>query len=148
MIAGVFTLASCSKNNVPQGNTSIQPLIDSKQYVFRAQTANPMTGRSIQLSYGYDLVIQEKRLVATLPYFGRAYNPDPNFAGIRFTSNNFLYTRSMNSNGGWEIVIKPEDVAEIQEMRLSISAEGYATLFINSTSRQPISFYGIIAGTS
>ncbi|RYF79669.1 MAG: DUF4251 domain-containing protein, partial [Chitinophagaceae bacterium] len=68
------------------------------------------------------------------------------FTGMRFTSTKFQYTSKSMSDGGWEIAIRPGDVPEVQDMQLNISADGYATLYITSTNRQAISYYGKIQG--
>ncbi len=137
-----FTFSACNKNMVPQDEIPTAQLISNKQYTFLAETANPVGGTSIRLSNGYDLVVKPDEVIATLPYYGRAYTADRNFAGIRFTSTRFTYNATASEKRGWDITIQPEDVPEIQEMRLTIHADGYATLYVISTNRQAISYYG------
>lgn len=134
--------AGCSKNAMPADAASYEKMIGAKDYVFLAETANPAGGTAIRLSYGYDLVIKPNEVIATLPYFGRAYTADRNLGGMRFTSKQYKYTASPGKEGSWEIVIEPQDAQDIQEIRLNISPDGYATLHITSTNRQPISYYG------
>lgn len=144
LVFAVFSFAACNKNNIPQDYTPVVQIINAKQYLFKAETANPMGGTAIRLSYGYDLVVKPGEIIATLPYYGRAYVADPNFTGMRFTSKKFTYNSSSNGKGGWDIIVRPADVPDVQEMQLSISEEGYGTLYITSTNRQPISYYGRI----
>jgi len=124
----------------------IKSLIDSQNYVFKAQSAMPMSGRTRQLTSDYDLTVTHSQVVSYLPYFGRAYTApiDPSQGGIQFTSKDFDYTVTEGKKGGWNVQIKPKDYRDVQQLSLSISSSGYATLQVTSTSRQAISFNGII----
>lgn len=123
---------------------AIQSLVESKNYVFRAQMALPQSGQPRNLTSIYDLKISSDAVVSDLPYFGRAYAPvDPNEGGIQFTSKDFTYTSKPKKKGGWEIAIKPNDIkADVRQMWLTITATGYATLRVIANNRNPISFSG------
>ncbi|HEY4061090.1 MAG TPA: DUF4251 domain-containing protein [Puia sp.] len=126
---------------------AIKQLVESQHYDFKAQTAMPMRGPTRQLTSDYDLKVTKEAIVSYLPYFGQAYTApiDPSKGGIQFTSKDFNYTITNGKKGGWDIRIKPKDYRDVQQLSLSISEDGYATLQVTSTSRQPISFYGMIA---
>ncbi|HEX6914218.1 MAG TPA: DUF4251 domain-containing protein [Chitinophagaceae bacterium] len=134
-------LTACSRMPLPQDNTTLNAAVTGKQYVFHATTANPAGGSPVRLSTGYDLVVSGDTVTATLPYYGRAYSADPDTGPIRFTTTNTRYTSTADDNG-WDIVIAPADVEGIQELRLALSGSGYGTLYVTSTNRQAISFYG------
>ncbi len=123
---------------------AIQSLVESKNYVFRAQMALPQSGQPRNLTSIYDLKISSDAIVSDLPYFGRAYAPvDPNEGGIQFTSKDFTYTSKPKKKGGWEITIKPNDIkADVRQMWLTITTTGYATLRVIANNRNPISFSG------
>jgi Domain of unknown function (DUF4251) len=123
---------------------AIQSLVESKNYVFRAQTALPQAGQARNLTSTYDLKITSDAIVSDLPYFGRAYAPvDPNEGGIQFTSKDFTYTSKPGKKGGWEIAIKPNDIkTDVRQMWLTITVDGYATLRVIGNNRNPISFNG------
>ena len=123
-------------------------LVESQNFVFKAQTALPMGGRSRNLTGDYDLRVSKDAVVSYLPYFGRAYVApiDPSKGGIEFTSKDFSYTSVPGKKDGWTVTIKPRDYKDVQQLILSISSEGYASLQVVSTSRQAISFNGVIAG--
>jgi len=106
-----------------------------------------MGGRSIPMSAGYELIVNKQKVTTTLPYFGKAYLPpvDPTQGGFRFTSKKFRYNISNETKGGWDIQIIPEDVENVQELYLSVGADGYATLHVTSMNRQAISYYGYIS---
>jgi hypothetical protein len=125
---------------------AIKNLVDGQNYVFVAQSATPMSGRLRQLTSDYDMKVTKNSVITYLPYFGRAYQApiDPTKGGIQFTSKDFEYTATPGKKGGWNILIKPKDYQDVQQINLSISDGGYGTLQVISTSRQPISFNGII----
>jgi hypothetical protein len=126
---------------------SVKDLVESQDYVFKAQTALPMSGRTRNLTTDYDLQVSKASVVSYLPYFGRAYVApmDATKSALDFTSNDFSYTTTPGKKEGWTVTIKPKDYKEVQQMTLSISSDGYATLQVTSTNRQAISFNGVIA---
>ncbi|MHA4806557.1 DUF4251 domain-containing protein [Flavitalea flava] len=126
--------------------TAIKNLVDSQSYVFKAQSAMPMSGRTRQLTSDYDLKVTKSSIICYLPYFGRAYSApiDPTQGGIQFTSKDFDYTVTARKKGGWDVQIKPKDKRDVQQLSLSISQDGYASLQVTSTNRQMISFNGYI----
>jgi hypothetical protein len=148
----IVALLFSSNNSMAQDSkkekklAAIKALIDSQNYVFKAQSAMPMSGATRQLNYDYDVKVSKDTINSYLPYYGRAYTApmDPTQGGIHFISKDFEYTVTPGKKQGWDIVIKPKDVPEVQMMNLSVSSEGYATLQVTSTTKQPISFNGII----
>lgn len=125
---------------------AIGELVKSRQFVFKAQSASPTSGRTRQLTSEYGLWVKKDTVVSALPYFGRAYSApvDPTSGGINFTSTDFEYTETEGKKGGWQIEIKPKDNRDVQQMSLSISTSGYGTLQVRSNNRQNISFYGYV----
>ena len=52
-----------------------QQIVESKNYIFKAESVNPQRGRFRYLtSAEYDLVVTSDTVIAYLPYFGRAYS--------------------------------------------------------------------------
>ena len=125
---------------------AIREMVTNQQYTFKAQTASPLAGRLRQLTTEYDLKVTKEQIVAYLPYFGRAYSAplDPSKGGIQFTSKDFDYKLTERKKGGWNVSIKTKDIAEAQQMDLTIFSDGTASLQANSTNRQSISFSGYI----
>lgn len=130
----------------------VKSIVEAQNYVFSANYVNPsrMAGRS--LTSEYDLTITKDTIMAYLPYFGRAYVAPPygsTEGGIKFTNTHFTYTAKAGKKGGWSVTIKPtnkniSDGRDVQSMNLSISADGYASLQVISSNRDPISFNGTI----
>jgi hypothetical protein len=131
--------------------TAIKNMVDNKNYVFEANYALPMRGGQKQLTSDYDLRVSKDSIIAYLPYYGRAYMApvDPTEGGIKFTCTNFSYTTKLRKNGTWDITIKPRDKnitdwRDVQELTMNISPNGYASLQVVSSNRDPISFDGDI----
>lgn len=124
---------------------TVQQLVQSKNFVFRAQTVLPMSGASRQLTSEYDIRFLGDSVVSYLPYFGRAYSAAyGEGGGIKFTSKKFEYKAKQRRKGGWEISITPEDTKDVQQLNLTVSENGYASLQVTSNNRQPISYNGYI----
>jgi len=140
-----FTQCSTPKNALGN-NVDLQQLINSKNYTFLAQYAQPMSGRQIQLTTEYTLTIRNDSLISYLPYFGQAYVApiNPEDAGLTFTSTDFDYVATPARKGGYNIVIKPKNEEKANQMILTGTSSGYASLQVLSTTRQAISFRGTI----
>ncbi|MGK2863491.1 MAG: DUF4251 domain-containing protein [Chitinophagaceae bacterium] len=121
-------------------------LLESKKYVFSAESVNPQRGSVQYLTSGYDLVIKGDTVVASLPFFGRAYSApiSTDEAGIKFISTEFEYAVVKRKKNRWEIRIKPKDTPEVQELFLTIFNNNKASLRINSVRRESISYNGFI----
>jgi hypothetical protein len=126
---------------------SVKKMIDSKRFLFVAQTATPMSGQIRQLTTEYGLSLKKDTLESFLPYFGRAYSATIGSAGegIQFKSYKFDYILLESKKGMWEISLQPKDVSDSYRLNLSISKSGYGSLEVRSNSRQPISFQGYIS---
>jgi hypothetical protein len=125
---------------------AIKEMVNSQRYVFQAQSATTMKGRVRQLSPDYDLIIKKDSIESYLPYFGVAYTATigSTEGGIKFKTSDFDYSMEEAKKGGWNVTIKPKKIQDVTVMTISISKSGYATLQVNSNTRQMISFYGYI----
>lgn len=143
----MLTLFSSSSVLFAQQKTAdeIRKLVQSQNFVFKAEEANPARGGSKQLSAGYDLTITKNSIISYLPFFGRAQTAtlDPADAGIKFTSFRFDY-KTETGKKSWQIIIRPNDVSNVHEMYLNVYKNGTATLDVMNTSRDNISFSGYI----
>jgi len=124
---------------------TLKALLTNKTFVFKAQSAWPLQGTVVQLNPGFDMKVMTDSINTYLPYFGRSYAAGNNTTGgISFVSTKFEYKIKERAKGGWDITIKPGDTKDVDQLIYSISSNGYATLQVTSTSRQAISFYGIV----
>lgn len=118
--------------------------VESMNFTFVPQTAEPMSGRSVSLSSFFSLKVSKDTINSDLPYFGRAYSaPLPNEGGIKFISTDFDYTVSENKKG-WDITIVPKDNSKGYKLSLTLGQSGYGSLSVQQMNRQSISFYGKI----
>jgi hypothetical protein len=121
--------------------------IESKKFRFKAQSATPQRGRTINLTTEYFLQINNDSLSVELPYYGRAYSssyPGTN-SPLSFKSTHFSYVADTLKKGGWNIQIQPKDNTDVNKINLEITTSGYCTVRVSSNTRDMISFYGTIA---
>ncbi|HEY0041871.1 MAG TPA: DUF4251 domain-containing protein [Flavisolibacter sp.] len=137
-----FSFAHAQETN----EATLKNLLTGKSFIFKAQSAWPLQGTVVQLTPGFDMKMINDSINTYLPYFGRSYQAAYGGAnsGINFTSTKFDYKLKEKEKGGWELIIKPSDAKEINQLIYSISKNGYATLQVTSLNRQAISYYGII----
>lgn len=124
--------------------TEVKQLIESKNYVFVAESATPLSGSFIRLTSIYFLKINKDSLDSHLPYFGVAFRAPMGTteSPLSFTSTDFDYSIKESRNAGFQIKIRINKPSDPDLMILSVSSSGYATLTVNSMHRQSISFYG------
>jgi mannitol-1-phosphate/altronate dehydrogenase len=149
LMAFVFTVTAYGqdkKDEKEAKKNAIQNMVTAQHYAFKAQNAQPLAGANRQLTTEYDVKVTKSDITSFLPYFGRAYSAPINSqgGGIQFSSKSFEYTLTDRKKGGWDVLIKPKDAPEVQQLSLGITEEGYATLQVISTNRQPISFTGYL----
>ncbi len=142
------TAQTTRKEKKAAKEAAIKQNVDNRNYTFIANTVLPLRGHTRYLTSEYDLRITKDSVIAYLPYFGQAYFDvaynDPDKAGIKFTSTHFSYVVNEKKKNGWEIVIKPTDVRNTNSLVLNISTDGYASLSVNSTNRDFITFDGYL----
>lgn len=124
----------------------ISNMISARNFTFIAERVNPFRGMSRNLTSLYDVKIKKDTLDSFLPYFGRAYQApiDPSKGGIMFKSLDFSYSVTVKSKDEWLIYIEPKDNSDVQQFIFQIFGNGKATLNIQNTHRDPISFFGHI----
>ena len=147
LIVFALLLASAAVTNAQEKNeASAQQLIESKNFVFKAETVTPTRGRFRQLTSEYDLVVAVDTVTAFLPYFGRAFSApiNPSEGGIKFTSSKFEFGTEKRKKDGWEIIITPKDAQDVQTLYLTVFENKRAQLRVNSLNRESITFNGYI----
>ena len=124
----------------------IQQAVETKNFIFKAESVTPQRGKMRQLTPEYDVVLRPDTIISFLPYFGRAFTApiNPSEGGIKFTSTRFNYVVSQKKKGRWEITIRPKDVTDVRELYLTVFDNGRASLMVNSNNRETISFNGFV----
>lgn len=143
----IAAATSCIGTSQAQENSKdFEGIVNSRNYIFVAQSVNPIGGRFRQLTSEYDLRVLGDSVVSFLPYFGRAYSApiDPTQSSLHFTSTDFEYEQAARKRGGWIVIIKPRDNREVRQLTLTVTQSGSASLQVISTNKQQISFNGYI----
>jgi hypothetical protein len=142
-LSGTFSCTS-QKAGVT-GSSPVEGLINSQNYMFKADFATPMGGRQILITGPYDLRITKESVVANLPYFGVSQRAPmgSDESGIKFSSTDFTHVVQPKKNG-WQIQIKPNDNREVRMLNLRVTTSGRATLQVSSNYKQSISYSGQI----
>jgi hypothetical protein len=148
LIIGVVLATPVLAQSSDQKTAAIKQLVTSQAYVFVPQTALPSHGQVRQILDNFELQITTNSVVSELPYYGQASVApiDPSRGPLSFTSHKFDYTVTPGKKDGWQVVIKPQDLAtsDVQKMMLDISSEGYTSVRVLFTNHDPISFTGAI----
>ena len=127
--------------------TEVSNLVAGGRYTFVATKRLLGKGEAEPMKTGYTLDISKDTLVAHLPGYSRVI---PSAIGdSALTCTHFSYQAVPGKNGNQLITIRPEkgkagDMNDIRELRLNISALGYATLTV--AGKKPVSCYGYIQG--
>jgi len=157
----LFFFQSCSSQASLDSKT-VDALVDSQEFTFYAQRANPMNydvinvmgsiqnapaARMLQLDGSYTIELRKKDLEVVLPYFGRRFTASYNTAdnGYRFTSKDFTFNKSQNKKGNWTVKIKPNDVTNVDEIIIEVFKNGKAFVSMRSNDRQPITYDGYVS---
>ena len=155
----LFTTSCTSQTYVESG--VVNSLVEQEQFTFMAESVNitnqdvmnamnslpgGSSARMQQLSYGYDIVFENKEMTVNLPYFGRTYNSSrmQDNGGFNFTSKDYSLSKKEGKKGQIVLTVKPNDIKTINAIYIEISPKGKAFVSINSNDRQPISFSGYI----
>ncbi len=139
-------LASCAsqKTTVSQASPEeVLAAIDKQAFQFDSRFVQPARGRSLNITGNYFLRVTPEKIVADLPYFGRAYSaPIGSEGGIKFESSDFEYDVRTTGKGGKEIRIKINNSAVVREMTLTTFGNGNADLRVTPANKQFISYRG------
>lgn len=123
-----------------------QRAVETKNFIFKAETVTPQRGRMMQVTPEYDLTIRPDSVIAFLPYFGRAFTSTvgPVDGGIKFTSTDFNYSSVKKKKNRWEITIIPKDGSDVRSLYLTVFDNGRASLQVINNNRDGISYNGYI----
>lgn len=120
-------------------------LINSKNFVFEAQKAQPLGTRQINLDYNtYFLKFNTTNTTCDLPFFGRAYNVAyGGDGGMKFEGvpQDIQIEKKKNSYNV-KATVKGKD--DVYSLLFSVFYDGGATLSINSNNKASISYQGVV----
>lgn len=155
-LAGSSTFAQTSKAITAK-------IVEAKQYTFVARSANPQNAAEISQIMGkigggsaagtiniaesyYQVKVTTDSVIAYLPYYGRSFSApiNNNEGGIKFTSTKFDYKTTKGKKRGWNVAINVKEPSENYRLMLNISETGYASLSVNSSNKQNITYSGVL----
>ena len=142
----LFIALSANLKIFAQDNSAIKNMVESRRFVFLANSATPVKSGIKQLNADYTLKITPDTIISNLPYYGEVTQPlaTSSDGGIKFTSTDFDYKIENRKKGGWEISILIKDVRYDPRMDITIFENGSSSVRVNSSDRQPISYDGEI----
>lgn len=155
LLKSVFILGvtCCSLNYVvardgdPKPDTpGIKSQLDNKSWTFVAQSASPLTGRTIHLNGLNELVVKNDSIDSYLPYFGRVFSAPmtPFEGGYNFSAPIKTYSVTSRKKNGYDVQLSPMDRSNGEKFNLSVFDNGSAMLTVTNNNRQPISFNGYL----
>lgn len=149
LIASILVLCGCGSTMTlaekEEKAVEIRNAVEMSDFTFKANHAHPSGFKSQYLSPNYDVVVSSDTIKVYLPYFGRAYRApmDPRDGGYRFTSTDFTYNVvEGKKSGNWLVDISFNDLGRNVEFHFDIFENGSASLRVNDTDRQGISYQG------
>lgn len=143
-------LALVAASTLTSNAQTVQPLLDGQNYVFMAQTSQPLSGSERRLTINsYFLKITKDKIVCNLPYSGNSQvaSTDAMTSALDFTTAKFTYKATPMKNG-WKVRIKPKNEAYLDELDLVIHPDGSATVEATFNGLDNISFAGMVADPS
>jgi hypothetical protein len=126
---------------------SVKEMVESKRFIFEAQSMTPLKGNFRTLTPGYTLKVSPDTVAADLPYVGRAYqaNYGSSDGGMKFTATKFEYT-SKEKKKGWTANINTKEVSGNPKVIIEVFTNGNARVVITSTNRESITYNGVLKG--
>lgn len=121
-------------------------LIAANAWQFDANQMLPSKGRSRTLTTSYSVVLKENEVDSYLPYMGTAYSAP--YGGtdspMIFKAPIEKYSVEDGKKGGYLIKFTAKNKNDIVSYTFTVASSGSATLSVNSTNRQFITYYGNI----
>ena len=121
----------------------IKAIVEGKTFVFKATNANPMRGRTVNLTSEYDVKITKDSIFSYMPYFGVAYSVNYGSTDSPMTFNQPFETYNMEkTKNGYLVKVSAKNGNDRLEYNFHISETGTTSLNVSSLNRQSISYYG------
>lgn len=119
-------------------------LVAANAWQFDARTMLPSKGSSRNLTSSYDVVLKDKTVNSYLPFMGQAYSAP--YGGsdspMIFEAPVEKYSVEDGKKGGYIIKFTAKNKNDVVDFTFNVSSNGSASLSVNSTNRQHISYQG------
>jgi hypothetical protein len=143
-LAVLFIFGSTTaQNKSEKAHTSIETLLNSKNFEFIANTALPLSGPAKNLvGSNYSITFTPEMVTSNLPFYGRIYSGKVmgRDKGMRFKGKpeNFNIEKSKE----YQVNASVTGENDTYEISMSVSDSGYATLIISTNDRETITYQG------
>ncbi len=135
-----------SQEKTEKTNSSIEILLNSKNFKFIANTAIPLSGPTRNLvGSNYSITFTHEMVVSNMPFYGRAYSGMAygRDKGMRFKGKPEDFN-VVNTAKGFEASASVKGENDTYFISISVGNSGFATLSISSNDRATISYEGEI----
>lgn len=129
-----------------QKQKDTESLINSKNFIFSAEKANPLGYRMIILDYNtYTINVTEENVVCDLPFFGRGYNVayGSSDGGLKFEGKPENITIEKKKKN-YIIKMTVQGKNDVYNLLFSVFFDGGTNVSVNSNNRASISYDGEI----
>lgn len=135
--------STTAQNKTEKPHTSIETLLNSKNFEFIANTALPLGQPPKNLvGSNYSITFSPEMVISNMPFYGRSYatiiGKDK---GLRFKGvpEDFIVEKRGKD---YEVRTKVKSENDTYSLLLIVGNSGYATLSITTNDRQAIDFQG------
>ena len=143
LIVAQPVMAQSRNEKKAQTERAVKEAIVAKQYKISVNHMQPMRGGSRTLTSDYSLEVKNDSVFSYLPYFGVGYSiPYGGGKGLIFKAPISEYKTEYLKKGKAGISFKTANEEDKYEYRLTIYPNGSASIHIQPTNRQAISFSG------
>jgi len=141
----ILLLSSCSifRKAIPD-NRTLQEKVESKSFTIAISHSNPSNLRDSYLGNDVEVRMKNDSIFANLPFFGVANTApmDQNDGGINIEKPMKDFLIKQNSQSGWNLIFKVNTSQYKYVFRVDIDNQGKAIVFVTSTERSPMTYYG------
>lgn len=138
--------STTAQNKTEKPHTSIETLLNSKNFEFIANKALPLGQPPKNLvGSNYSITFSPEMVISNMPFYGRAYSGMimGRDKGMRFKGKpeDFIITSAKN---GYNVTTTVKGETDIYVISISVGYSSFATLSISSNDRGTISYQGEI----
>jgi len=142
----LFVFGQINAQNKSAEVSSIEILLNSKNFEFIANTMIPMSGGTKNLvGSNYSITFTPEMIISNMPFYGRAYSGAAmsRDRGMRFKGKPENFTINKNEKN-FEVNATVNGKADTYFISITVGDSGFANLSISSSDRAVISYQGEI----
>ena len=141
MALPAFSQTRKEKEAAKQEN--VRKALEADRYTIDINYMIPSKGSGRPLTTDYSVTVRNDSLISYLPYAGRAYSiPYGGGKALNFSAPIENYEKKTKKKGETEITVSLRNDEDSYIYRLTVYKNGNASLYVQPTQRQSISFSG------